>query len=340
MKALVYRGERLAVEDIADPQPGPGEVLLKVRYCGICGSDVHLLSRGIFLRGAIPGHEVSAEVAALGPEVNGWRPGDLVATAGGGKCGQCEYCRAGKPNLCERPKEGFGLGRRPGGFAQWLVAHQESLLRVPPHLDLAHAALTEPLSVAMHAVELSEIEAGQGVVVTGAGPIGLLVIEMLKSRGVRPIIVSEPSAGRRALAARLGVDRVVDPTTEDLGEVVRAAGMGRGAHVVLESSGAAAAAQAGFGLLRPAGVLLAVGGGEASYTFSSLLLMVRELRVQGSYGSGGLMPEALDMLAAGKVQAADIVTRIASLAEGDACMRELANSPTDGKVLIDPWLPL
>ena len=339
MKALVYRGQRMLVEDVPDPEPGPGEVLLKVRYCGICGSDVHLLSRGIFLVGAIPGHEVSAEVAALGPEVSGWQPGDLVTTAGGGKCGQCEYCRAGKPHLCERPKEGFGLGRRPGGFAQWLVTGHESLLRVPPHLDLAHAALTEPLSVALHAVELSEVEAGQGVVVTGAGPIGLLVIEMLKSRGVRPIIVSEPSAGRRALAARLGVDQVVDPTTQDLAEVVRAA-MGRGPYAVLESSGAAAAAQAGFGLLRPAGVLLAVGGGEASYTFSSLLLMARELRVQGSYGSGGRMPAALEMLAAGKVQAADIITRVISLAEGDACMRELADSPADGKVLIDPWLPV
>jgi 2-desacetyl-2-hydroxyethyl bacteriochlorophyllide A dehydrogenase len=329
----------MAVEDVPDPVPGPGEVLLKVRYCGICGSDVHLLSRGIFFLGAIPGHEVAAEIVALGPEVNGWRPGDLVATAGGGKCGQCEYCCAGKPHLCMQPKEGFGLGRRPGGYAQWLVADQETLLRVPPSLDLAHAALTEPLAVSLHAVELSEIEAGQGVVVTGAGPIGLLVIEMLKNRGAKPIIVSEPSAGRRALAARLGVDRVVDPTTEDLGEIVRAA-MGRGAYAVLESSGSPAAAQAGFGLLRPAGVLVAVGSSEHSYSFSSLLLMARELRVQGSYGSGGRMPAALDMLADGKVQAADIITRTASLAEGDACMRELADSPADGKVLIDPWLSL
>ncbi len=339
MKALVYRGQQMVVEDVPDPEPGPGEVLLKVRYCGICGSDVHLLSRGIFFLGAIPGHEVSAEVVALGIGVDGWQPGDPVATAGGGKCGQCEYCRSGRPHLCMQPKEGFGLGRRPGGYAQWLVADQETLLRVPPHLDLAHAALTEPLSVALHAVELSEIEAGQGVVVTGAGPIGLLVIEMLKSRGVGPIIVSEPTAGRRALAARLAVDRVVDPTTEDLGEIVRAA-MGRGAHVVLESSGSPAAAQAGFGLLRPAGVLVAVGSSEHSYSFSSLLLMARELRVQGSYGSGGRMPAALDMLAAGKVQAADIITRVVSLAEGDACMRELSDSPADGKVLIDPWLPL
>ena len=339
MKALVYRGERMAVEDVPDPEPGPGEALLKVRYCGICGSDVHLLSRGIFFLGAIPGHEVVAEVAALGPEVSGWQSGDPVVARGSKSCGQCEYCRSGRPHLCILPQGQFGLGRRPGGFAQFLVTDHDTLLRVPPSLDLAHAALTEPLSVAMHAVELSEIEAGQGVLVTGAGPIGLLVIEMLKSRGVRPIIVSEPSAGRRALAARLGVDKVVDPTTEDLAEVVRAA-MGRGPHAVLETSGTSAAAQAGFGMLRPAGVLLVVGGGEASYTFSSLALMARELRVQGSYGSGGCMPAALDMLAAGKVQAADIVTRIASLAEGDACMRELSDSPAHGKVLIDPWLSL
>jgi 2-desacetyl-2-hydroxyethyl bacteriochlorophyllide A dehydrogenase len=339
MKALVYRGQHMMVEDVPDPEPEPGEVLLKVRYCGICGSDVHLLSRGIFFSGAIPGHEVSAEVVAPGPGVSGWQPGDIVATAGGGKCGQCEYCLAGKPHLCQQPKEGFGLGRRPGGYSQWLVADQETLLRVPPHLDPAHAALTEPLAVALHAVELSEVEAGQGVLVTGAGPIGLLVVEVLKSRGARPIIVSEPAAGRRALAARLDVDQVVDPTTEDLAEVVRAS-MGRGPHVVMESSGAAAAAQAGFGLLRPAGVLVAVGSSEASYSFSSLLLMARELRVQGSYGSGGRMPAALDMLAAGKVQAADIITRVISLAEGDACMRELGDSPADGKVLIDPWLGL
>jgi 2-desacetyl-2-hydroxyethyl bacteriochlorophyllide A dehydrogenase len=339
MKALVYRGERMVVEDVPDPEPGPGEVLLKVRYCGICGSDVHLLSLGIFFLGAIPGHEVSAEVVALGPEVTGWQPGDPVAVGGGRSCGQCEYCLSGQPHLCMQPKEGIGLGRRPGGYAQWLVSHQETLLRVPPSLDLADAALTEPLAVAMHAVDLSEIEAGQGVVVTGAGPIGLLVIETLKSRGVRPIIVSEPSAGRRALAARLGVDQVVDPAAEDLAEIVRGA-MGRGPYAVFESSGAPAAAQAGFGLLRPAGVLLAVGSSEASYSLSSLLLMARELRVQGSYGSGACMPAALDMLAAGKVQAADIITRTASLAEADSCMRELADSPAHGKVLIDPWLDL
>ena len=338
MKALVYRSGRMVAEDVPDLEPGPGEVLLKVRYCGICGSDVHLLSRGIFFQGSIAGHEVAAEVASAGPGVSGWQLGDPVVVTGAKTCGQCEYCRSGRPHLCERPQEGFGFGRRPGGYAQWLLAHQETLLRVPPALDLAHAALAEPLSVALHAVDLSEIEAGQAAVVTGAGPIGLLIIEVLKSRGVRPIIVSEPAPARRALAARLGVDRAVDPMTEDLAEAVRTATR-RGAYAVFETSGTPAAAQSGIGLLRPAGVLMAVGSSEASYSFSSLLLVARELRVQGSFGGGGRMPAALDMLAAGKVQAAAIITRVASLAEGDACMRELHDSPAQGKVLIDPWLP-
>jgi len=329
----------MAVEDVADPEPGPGEVLLKMRYCGICGSDVHLFARGIFFLGAVPGHEVSAEVAAVGPDVDGWQPGDPVVIEGSRVCGQCEYCLSERPHLCLQPQEGMGMGRRAGGFAQWLVCHQDTLLRVPVSLDLAHAALTEPLSVAMHAVDLSDIKAGQAAVVAGAGPIGLLVVEVLKSRGVRPIIVSEPAAGRRALAARLGVDRVVDPATEDLADLVRAA-TGRGTHAVFETSGTPAAAQAGFGLLRPAGVLLAVGSSEASYTFSSLLLMARELRVQGVFGGGRRMPAALELLAAGKVQAADIITRIASLAEAEACLRELHDSPAHGKVLIDPWLPV
>ncbi len=337
MKALVYRSGRMLVDELADPQPGPGEVLLKVRYCGICGSDVHLFAHGMFFTDAIPGHEVSAEVAALGPEAGGWQPGDLVVPEGSRRCGQCEYCLSRRPYLCLQPQSGIGTGRRPGGFAQWLVSHQDTLLRVPPGLDPAHAALAEPLAVAIHAVDLSNIQTGQTVLVTGAGPIGLLIVEVLKARGVSPIIVSEPAAGRRALAARLGANQVVDPTAQDLGEAVRAA-TGRGVHAVFEASGVPAAAELGLGLLRPAGVLMAVGHSQLSYSVSPLLLMVRELRVQGVSGGGGCMAAALELLAAGKVQAADIITRIVPLAEGEACLRELHNSPAHGKVLIDPWL--
>ena len=337
MKALVYRGQAgMVVEDVDDPQPGPGEVLVKVRYCGICGSDVHLFYKGILFLGTTPGHEVSGEVAALGPEVSGWRPGDRVMVSPGRSCGQCEYCLSGRGHLCLQP-EGFGMGTRRGAFAQLLVCHQSQLYAVPTGLDLAHAALAEPLAVALHAVDVSGIEAGQAAVVTGAGPIGLLVIEVLKEQGVQPIIVSELSAPRRAIAVRLEPDQVIDPSAVSLADLVRSEAE-RGVHVVFECSGSPAAAESGLGLLRPAGTLMIVGSSEKSFSLSMLMLMARELRVQGVYSNPELYAVALEMLAAGKIHAQDIITRIAPLAEADACLRELADSPVEGKVLVDPWL--
>ena len=337
MKALVFRGDGMVLEDVPDPEPGPGEVLLKVRYCGICGSDVHTFSNGVFFVGTIPGHEVSGEVAALGPGTAGWEIGDRVIAVSGRKCGQCEYCRMGRPHLCLKPEDEFGLGHRPGGFAPWLVTHQDTLLRVPPHLELTHAALAEPLAVALHAVEISEIEPGQDAVITGAGPIGLLLADVLKTRSVGPIVISEPVPSRRAQAGRLGLDRVVDPTTESLSEAVRTT-IGRGARTIFETSGVPSVAQECFTLLRPAGTLVVVGITEMAYAFSCLLMIARELRVQAACAAAGRMPAALELLAGGRVHAADVITRVVSLGEAEACMRELRDRPTDGKVLIDPWL--
>ncbi|UCH86291.1 MAG: alcohol dehydrogenase catalytic domain-containing protein [Dehalococcoidia bacterium] len=335
MKALVYRGqEGLVMEEVDDPQPAPGEVLMKVRYCGICGSDVHLFAMGIFFLGTTPGHEVSAEVLSVGPDVSGWQPGDRVVVKHR-NCGQCEYCLAGRPQLCLQP-EGFGRGIRRGAFAELLVSHHSTLLRVPPGLDMAHAALAEPLAVAVHAANVSGIEAGQAAVVTGAGPIGLLIIDVLRDRGVQPIIVSEPVERRRALAAKLGPDHVVDPSTANLADLVRSE-TDLGAHVVFECTGVPEAANAALGFLRPAGTMLVVGHSEKSYTLSSLMVMARELRIEGVFGSGGQFPAALDLLAAGKIHCQDIITRIAPLAETEAWLRELNDAPSDGKVLIDPW---
>jgi len=335
VKALVYRGQQgMVVEEVADPQPAAGEVLVKVRYCGICGSDVHLFAKGVFFLGTTPGHEVSGEVVSLGSDVSGWQPSDRVVVKHR-NCGQCEYCLSGRPQLCLQP-EGFGMGIRRGAFAQLLVSHHSTLLRVPPGLDMAHAALAEPLAVAVHAVDASGIEAGQAAVVTGAGPIGLLITEVLRERGVRPIIVSEPSEPRRTLAAKLGPDHVVDPNVASLADLVHSQ-TGLGVHAVFECTGVPEAANPALGLLRPGGTMLVVGHSEKSYTLSSLMVMARELRIQGVFGSGGRFPAALDLLAAGKVHCQDIITRIAPLAEAEACLRELGDARSEGKVLIDPW---
>jgi len=159
---------------------------------------------------------------------------------------------------------------------------------------------------------------------------------VLRDRGVQPTIVSEPSEPRRTLAAKLGPDHVVDPSAASLADLVRAE-TGLGVHVVFECTGVPEAANPALGLLRPGGTLLVVGHSEKSYTLSSLMVMARELRIQGVFGSGGRFPAALDLLAAGKVHCQDIITRIAPLAETEACMRELEDARSEGKVLIDPW---
>jgi 2-desacetyl-2-hydroxyethyl bacteriochlorophyllide A dehydrogenase len=336
LKALVYRGQQgLVVEEVADPEPAAEEALVKVRYCGICGSDVSLFAKGVFFLGTTPGHEVSGEVVSLGADVSGWQPGDRVVVKPSKTCGQCEYCLAGRPELCLQP-EGFGMGIRRGAFAQLLVAHHSTLLPVPPRLDLAHAALAEPLSVAVHAVDVSGIEAGQAAVVTGAGPIGLLITDVLRNRGVQPIIVSEPSEPRRALAAKLAPDHVIDPSAASLADLVRSES-GLGVHAVFECTGVPEAANPALGLLRPGGIMLVVGHSEKPYTMSSLMVMARELRIEGVFGSGGRFSAALDLLAAGKVHSQEIITRIAPLAATEACLRELNDARNQGKVLIDPW---
>jgi len=336
LKALVYRGQQgLVVEEVADPEPAAEEALVKVRYCGICGSDVSLFAKGVFFQGTTPGHELSGEVVSLGSDVSGWQPGDRVVVEPSKTCGQCEYCLAGRPELCLQP-EGFGMGIRRGAYAQFLVAHYSTLLRVPPGLDLAHAALAEPLSVAVHAVDVSGIEAGQAAVVTGAGPIGLLIIDVLRDRGVQPSIVSEPSEPRRALAAKLAPDHVIDPSAASLADLVRSEA-GLGAHAVFECTGVPEAANPALGLLRPGGIMLVVGHSEKPYTMSSLMVMARELRIEGVFGGGGRFSAALDLLAAGKVHSQEIITRIAPLAETEACLRELNDARNQGKVLIDPW---
>jgi threonine dehydrogenase-like Zn-dependent dehydrogenase len=185
-------------------------------------------------------------------------------------------------------------------------------------------------------VDVSGIEAGQAALVTGAGPIGLLIIEVLRDRGVQPIIVSEPSEPRRTLAAKLGPDHAFDPGTDSLADLVRSE-CGLGVHAAFECTGVPEAANAALGLLRPAGTMMVVGHSEKSYTFSSLMVMARELRIQGVFGSGGRFPAALDLLAAGKVHCQDIITRIAPLEETETWLRDLYEKRGEGKVLIDPW---
>lgn len=211
MLAAVYKGEStIAVEEMAVPDVGPAQVLLEVSHCGVCGSDVHTLVENWGRPGSVAGHEYSGVVVAVGEDVEGWREGDRVVGGPRRGCGRCRPCAEGRTNLCaSRPKA--GLDPFVGAFATYKVVDADCLYRVPDGLDLRTAALTEPVAVALHGIGKARPASSSRVLVTGAGPIGLLHVAVLQTMGVEQVFVSEPASRRRDLAVRLGAAGVVEP---------------------------------------------------------------------------------------------------------------------------------
>lgn len=303
MKAAVYIGPgELRIEDRPIPEPGPGEVLVEVSHCGVCGSDIHCVLDGWGRPGAIEGHEWSGTVSALGQDVTDFAVGDAVVGGPSERCGECRYCREGRPSLCEgRGKVGVEDNGWQGAFATYIKSKATQLLRVPPGLSLRHAALTEPMAVALHGItRAGGFGAGDRWLITGGGPIGYLSVAALKANGIDDVVVSEPTPSRRALCEALGAqvvspEELVDPPYPH--EVVENA-----FDVALECSGRADAQMAALGQLRRGGMLVLVGAGLKAPKFSPNRILLNELTITGSfvYDEGGF-DDAIALLASGRV---------------------------------------
>ena len=300
MAAAVYQSPGvLTVEERKVPRPGPDQLVVRVHACGICGSDIHQLRDGWgFTPGAVAGHEWSGTVAAVGDDVADWSVGELVVGGAGPRCGTCRRCLEGKPSQCENRHSMTGE-QTDGAFAEYIVCRAAGVLRLPEGLSARHAALAEPLSVALHGITRSGVAPGNTVMVFGAGPIGALSVAALQVMGISDITVVEPHEGRRRLAADLGVTSLVDP--EDLEvfppwEPERMSS--RAVDVVLECSGHRAAIEAGFSQLARGGILVMVGAGIDHPTFDINRMILNELTVTGSfvYDLGGF-ERALELLA-------------------------------------------
>lgn len=341
MRAAVYQAPLcFAVEKLPNPTPGPTEVVLRVRFCGVCGSDLHLAQghrlQRVLPPGSVLGHEFSGEVAEAGPAVTGWRPGDRAAVVPYLPCGECEACGEGRPQVCWAPRVSVGLGAGPGAFAEYIAVDRAMLWPLPEGVGLRDAALAEPLAVAHHGVARSGLRAGQAAVVLGLGPIGALTLQVLRALGASPIIASEVSAFRRGLGARLGADIVVDPQAEDLAERVHSTTGRLGVHAVFECTGRPEVAAQGLALLRPSGTLVVFGLGEEPFPVSSRRMVSRELTIRGAIGYSGFLAPALRLLAEGRIDVEAIISRVAPLEELEANVRELVAGADLCKVLIAP----
>jgi (R,R)-butanediol dehydrogenase/meso-butanediol dehydrogenase/diacetyl reductase len=303
MPAVRFQGVReVTVEDIDVPRPGPGEVVLEVSHCGICGSDLHFLLEWGGKKGAIEGHEYSGRIVALGEGVTGWEIGEAVVDGPSSRCGRCEYCLANRPFLCvERDRVGTGESDWQGAFTQYTRVQAGDLLRIPDGLSMRHAALTEPLAVSLHGItRAGGVRPGTRWLITGGGPIGYLSVAALKAMGVDDIVVSEPHEKRRALCERLGARTVlpdelpVPVMPHDL--------VDEPFDVVLECSGNRNAMEAGLAQLKRGGTLVLVGAGVHRPKFDNNRILLNELVITGAYvyDHDGF-PRALELLASGKM---------------------------------------
>jgi L-iditol 2-dehydrogenase len=325
MVAAIFRGEgRIAPGHWPRPAIGPGELLLRLRGCGLCGSDIAKIVAPETRGPVVLGHEVVGDVLEAGEGVGGFRPGDRVVAAHHVPCGTCHYCRRGSQSMCRTFK---ASNLDPGGFAEYVrvpaanVRH--ATFRIPEHLTDEEASFTEPLACCLRAVDRSRVEPGDTALVVGLGSIGCLFVQLLRRAGAA-VVGADPIAERAGLAIRLGAQAAGDP---DLAaRAVREASEGRGAdHVILTGGGtdvlpwAAAAARDG-------GTLHCFAGGPGEVLPIPLgRLYHRELSVISTYSaSPATLARAFWLLAAGKVEVEDLITHrvpLARLADGVELMR-------------------
>lgn len=322
MKALVLKEYgRLVIEEVPKPVLQPDEVLVRVRACGICGSDVHGMdgSTGRRIPPLIMGHEASGEIAETGPQVRGWKPGDRVTFDSTVYCGKCWHCRRGEINLCD-DRRVLGVScaeyRRHGAFAEYVAVPERILYRLPDNLAFEQAALVEAVSVAVHAVERAPLPVNASVAVVGAGMIGLLVIQVLRIKGCGAIIAIDVDGGRLELARRLGATAAVPAGSPGVAEAVRRLSHGRGVDAAFEVVGTGATVKTAIDCVRKGGSVTLVGNLDAKVEIPLQVVVTRQITLLGTCASAGEYPASLELIAGGKVSVAAFISATPPLEEG------------------------
>lgn len=302
---------------VADPTPGPDEVVIEVAAAGVCGTDHHLVAGELGVpAGTIPGHETAGCVVEVGPGVEGVDVGDAVVCYGQVVCGRCEACRGGHENRCLRP-EGFGMAR-PGGFAEYVAAPASCLLPLPDGVGAEIGAIaTDAVATPFHALDsVAALRPGERVAVVGAGGLGLHAVALARLMGAGRVVVADPSPEARALALAFGADDVLDPgAVADPGRELR--GLAGGAHAAFELVGRAETVELALQSLGSGGRLVVVGVGHDRPRLPPIMRFVgMELSVRGSFGSTmDDIATVLALVAAGRLDLSRSVTRRVALDE-------------------------
>lgn len=343
MKAAVFHGsgQPLSIETVPDPVPEPGEMILKVTACGICGSDLHATLEhtawGI-PAGTVMGHEFAGEIAEITKEVDGeWQVGERVCALPTISCGKCPGCLTGT-SACTNPHGSTGLGDIPGAYAEFVRIGPMQSIRLPEGVSDDDGATVEPLSVGLHAVHKAALRPGDNVLILGAGPVGLSTTLWAKFFGARNVIVSELSAGRGALAASFGATDLIDASKEDDVVAAYTARTGVAPDVIFEAVGVPGMLQQCIGMAPRDTRIVVVGVCMEPDQILPLGAILKEL--QFNFVLGYRKEDfqfTVDMLDQGRIASAPMVTDHISLDELPDAFEALRKPTTQCKVMVRPW---
>ncbi|BGP44176.1 hypothetical protein JCM10450v2_008406 [Rhodotorula kratochvilovae] len=355
MKAAMYYGAKdIRIEEVDKPVlKKEGHCLVKVAYCGICGTDLHEYESGpILIPGKQPhpvtkcsltdgiclGHEFSGVIEEVGADVEGWQKGDRVVIEAVISCGECYACKSGCNNACA--KLGFvGLSGLGGGLAEYFLSPAAYLHRVPAGVSLRQAAMSEPLAVAVHAVRRSGFQSGMSALVLGAGPIGIFLTKVLVAQGASKVIISEPSSTRRAKAALAGAAHLFSPLEDDIPLRVRElTGADEGVDVAFEAAGNERALDAGIRSLKVRGTLLNVSVWSKPPKVDLNEVVFKERQILGASCYKDDHPTVMEALGSGLIDLEDFVTAVIPLEDlVEKGFKELVhNNENHVKILVSP----
>jgi L-iditol 2-dehydrogenase len=343
MKALVLsQYNKLDLVDMAKPQPGGDDLLIRVHACGICGSDVHGYdgSTGRRLPPIVMGHEAAGIVEAVGGAVTDFQPGDHVTFDSTVFCGECFYCRRGQVNLCDN-SEVIGVStpdfRRAGAFAEYVTVPARIAYPLPGNMPFAHAALIEAVSVAVHAVSLTPIAPDDTVVVVGAGMIGLLTLQAALLAGAGRVFVFDVDDTRLEMARSLGATATFNSGNTNPIPDIQQLTSGRGADVALECVGISPTVKLAIDAVRKGATVTLVGNVAPTIELGLQSTVTRQIRLQGSCASSGEYPACISLISRGAIRIDPLLSAVAPLEEGAAWFRRLyTHEPGLLKVVLQP----
>ena len=339
MKAAVFFGKHdIRVAEIEARRPAAGEVMVRVRACGVCGTDIHIFEGAEGAAKTVPptvlGHEFSGIVQEVGAGVNTVKTGDRVCVDPNDMCGTCSYCRDGKSHFCS---DMVGIGTTvDGGFAEFCTVREKQVYKIPDHLSFAEAAMAEPLACCLHGMDLTGVRPGHTVLIIGGGTIGQIMLQLARLSGAATVILAEPVAAKRELALRLGADVVLDPTSTDLDDVLKEHAL-KTVDAAIECVGSTTTMSYTIDHTGPGGTAMLFGLTDPAAKIELLPFDIfkREIAIKASFINPYTQARAVSLISSGKIDIRSLISNEIQLEDLGGLLRE-QQYRGKGKIIVVP----